>query len=139
MDKVVAEGPGVPRVEIAATSTDWTVNGKTSDPAFVEEVLGNISRLEASDYPASADPSVLEPARLTITITKKGPAHETLRLVVGKATDKEEKSFFARAGDGELAVISVDDYKKIVPREETLIATGTPVVPKFVFTPPVPH
>lgn len=136
--KLVVEGPDVAKVEIVATDKDWSVNGKPSDPIFVEHVLETLADLEASQFADSVDESVMKDARLTLTITTKGASPETKTVVVSKqSAGADGKSPYVRVGKGDIALIPEETYKRLVLREETLIAMGTPQAPKFTFTPPV--
>ena len=47
-------GDGSAPVEIVSSRTDWDVNGKTSDPMFVDELLKDIAALKATGFPEPA-------------------------------------------------------------------------------------
>lgn len=123
IEKVRATGKGIAEVEIVATNTDWNVNGKRSDPTFVEQLLNDISSLQAVEYPAQVAADAFSETFLTLVITKKGETKETVTLTVGKeATSKSGPARWARVGDNGVPVLIADlEAKRIVPHEEALV------------------
>jgi hypothetical protein len=123
IEKVSASGKGIPTLEIVATNTDWNVNGKRSDPNFVEQLLNDISALQAVEFPSQVPEGAFGETFLNLTITKKGEAKETIVLHVGKeVTSKSGAARWTRIGDnGEAVLISDVEAKRIVPHEEALV------------------
>ncbi len=129
MEKVVSGGTAGTPVEIQATAMDWTVNGKMSDPVFVEELLTNISKLTAVDFPKVVPEDAFREPFLVLTITKKkGLGGETMVLSVGKETSTPQGAArYARVGDsGEVALIRDVEAKRSIPHEEVLVQRSTP-------------
>jgi hypothetical protein len=109
---------------------DWTVNGKMSDPVFVEELLTNISKLTAVDFPKVVPEDAFREPFLVLTITKKkGLGGETMVLSVGKETSTPQGAArYARVGDsGEVALIRDVEAKRSIPHEEVLVQRSTPI------------
>ncbi len=134
IEKVRATGKGIAEVEIVATNTDWNVNGKRSDPSFVEQLLNDISSLQAVEYPAQVAADAFSETFLTLVITKKGDIKETVTLTVGKeATSKSGPARWARVGDNGVPVLIAElEAKRIVPHEEALVEavpTAQPTAP----------
>lgn len=123
IEKVRATGKDIPEVEIVATNTDWNVNGKRSDPSFVEQLLKDISSLQAVEYPAQVAADAFGETFLTLVITKKGEIKESVTLTVGKeAISKSGAARWARVGDTGVPVLISDvEAKRIVPHEEALV------------------
>jgi hypothetical protein len=137
IEKVRATGKSIPEVEIVATNTDWNVNGKRSDPSFVEQLLNDISSLEAVEYPSQAAADAFAEPFLVLFITKKGEARETVTLTVGKeAVAKSGAARWARVGDSGVPVLISDvEAKRIVPHEEALVEAVPTAQPTAVSTP----
>jgi hypothetical protein len=137
IEKVRATGKGIPEVEIVATNTDWSVNSKRSDPSFVEQLLNDISSLQAVEYPAQVAADAFSETFLTLVITKKGETRETVTLTVGKeAISKSGAARWARVGDTGVPVLISDvEAKRIVPHEEALVEVVPTAQPATVSTP----
>lgn len=131
IERVNATGKGISAIEIVATNTDWNVNGKRSDPNFVEQLLNDISGLQAVEFPSQAPVDAFSESFLSLVITKKGEAKETVALQVGKeAASKSGAARWARVGEaGEPVLISDVEAKRIVPHEEALVEV-TPAPPQ---------
>jgi hypothetical protein len=143
IQKIAASGPSVASVEVEANATDWTVNGKKSDPFFVEQYLNDLANLEAAQFTTEPADSSFEKPYMTIVITKKGEAKEQITLVVGAevVTRSGAHRFMQVAPDGEPVLVSDIEAKRIVPHEEALIekvsAAPTPLgVPDVAPTAP---
>jgi hypothetical protein len=123
IQKITASGPSVTAVEIEATNTDWNVNGKKSDPFFVEQFLNDLVSLQAAEFTAEPAESSFEKPYMTLIITKKGESKEQVTLIVGAEviTRSGTRRFVRVAPDGEPVLISDIDAKRIVPHEEALI------------------
>jgi hypothetical protein len=137
IEKVRASGKGIPEVEITATTSDWNVNGKRSDPSFVEQLLNDISSLQAVEYPAQVAADAFSENFLTLVITKKGETKETITLTVGReAASKSGAARWARIGDDGVPVLISDlEAKRIVPHEEALVEAAPTAQPTAVSTP----
>ncbi len=134
IEKLVSSGSAEASVEIQAAAMDWTVNGKASDPVFVEELLNNIAQISAVNFPKVVPSDAFTEPFLILTITKKkGLGGETLVLSIGKETATPQGSArYARVGDsGEVALIRDVEAKRIIPHEGALIQSSTPT-PKAV-------
>ena len=67
--------------------------------------------------------------KLTVTLLRKDAPSDVLELLVGAAVSREGQMLhYAKVGQaGDPVLLADTDYKKIVPREETLLApTPTP-------------
>ena len=131
IERVVSSGSAEAAVDIQAAAMDWTVNGKISDPVFVEQLLNDISHLSAVDFPKVVPAGAFSQSFLTLTITKKnGVGGETIVLTVGReAVGPSGPARYARVGDtGEVALIRDVEAKRIVPHEGALVqrTTSTP-------------
>lgn len=131
IERVVSAGSAEAAVDIQAAAMDWTVNGKISDPVFVEQLLNDISHLSAVDFPKSVPADAFSQPFLTLTITKKkGVGGETVVLTVGReVAGPGGPARYVRVGDtGEVALIRDVEAKRIVPHEGALVqsAKATP-------------
>lgn len=129
LERVVSAGSTDAPVDIQAAAMDWTVNGKISDPVFVEQLFNDISNLAAVDFPKSVPADAFNQPFLTLTMTKKkGVGGETVVLVVGKeVAGPGGTARYARVGDtGEVALIRDVEAKRIIPHEGALIQRATP-------------
>ena len=130
IEKVVSGGTGNTPVDIQATAMDWTVNGKMSDPVFVEQILNDITSLSAVEFPKEFPSDAFAQPFLTLTITKKkGLGGETVVLMIGKEVSGPHGPVrFARVGErGEVSLIRDVEAKRIVPHEEALVQRSTPI------------
>jgi hypothetical protein len=125
-----ATSDGALPVEIATNETDWNVNGKLSDPVFVEEYLRDVVALRASGFPepGAVPVDAFSKPFVALVITKKGDAKETVTVTVGKevsGTSGPER--YARIGEqGPVVLIRDVEAKRIVPHEEALVPLETP-------------
>lgn len=127
---------GSPPVEIKVNRTDWDVNGKESDPMFVEQLLQDIVNLRASGFPeqASLPANAFNNPMLTLAITKKGDTKESLTLFVGaEAAGKSGRARYAKVGEtGTVVLIPDIEAKRVVPHEEALLqGRPAPTIPPF--------
>jgi hypothetical protein len=123
IQSVRASGANVTPLEIQATEKEWTVNGKKSDPVFVEQYLTDLSSLEAAEFTLKSADGAFDKPYLTLVITKKGEQKEELTLTVGdEVITRSGTRRYVRVGlDGEPVLITDIDAKRIVPHEEALI------------------
>ncbi len=148
VSEVDVSGDGVNAIKLVKKDTDWLVNDKPADDSFVREYLNNISQLEASSYPKETiDYGFGKPSlKISVTLTKTGKSSAAssegggkpeeaqgkhLELVIGKIVEKdsngEAKNYYAAVGDlSEPFIISKEQYKKIVPKEDVLIRLEKP-------------
>ena len=129
IEKVVSAGSADAPVDIQSAAMDWTVNGKISDPVFVEQLFNDISNLTAVDFPKSVPADAFNQPFLILTITKKkGVGGQTAVLTVGKeVAGPGGPARYARMGDaGEVALIRDVEAKRIIPHEGALIQRATP-------------
>jgi hypothetical protein len=131
IERVVSSGSAEAAVDIQAAAMDWTVNGKISDPVFVEQLFNDISHLSAVDFPKVVPADAFSQSFLTLTITKKkGVGGETIVLTVGREdVGPSGPARYVRVGEtGEVALIRDVEAKRIVPHEGALVqrATSTP-------------
>jgi len=129
IEKVVSAGSADAPVDIQSAAMDWTVNGKISDPVFVEQLFNDISNLTAVDFPKSVPADAFNQPFLILTITKKkGVGGQTAVLTVGKEfAGPGGPARYARVGDaGEVALIRDVEAKRIIPHEGALIQRATP-------------
>jgi hypothetical protein len=129
IEKLVSGGTASEPVEIQAAAMDWTVNGKMSDPVFVEELLTNVSNLTATDFPKSVPQDAFAQPFLVLTLTKKqGLGGETTVVTVGKETSTAQgPARYVRVGEqGEVALIRDVEAKRVIPHEEVLVQRATP-------------
>jgi len=129
IEKLVSGGTGDTPVDIQAAAMDWTVNGKMSDPVFVEELLSNVSKLAAVDFPKVVPQDAFTDPFLTLTLTKrKALGGETVVLSIGKENLTPQGSTrYARVGErGEVALIRDVEAKRIIPHEGALVQRAAP-------------
>jgi Domain of unknown function (DUF4340) len=129
IERVVSGGTADAPVDIQAAAMDWTVNGKISDPVFVEQLLNDVANLSAEDFPKEFPSDAFNQPFLTLTITKrKGVGGETSVLTVGKEISGSRGPVrYARVGErGEVSFIRDVEAKRIVPHEGALIQRATP-------------
>jgi len=130
IEKVVSAGSAGSPVDIQAAAMDWTVNGKISDPVFVEQFLKDLVEVRAVDFPREFPSDAFKQPFLTLSITKKkGVGGETVTLMIGKEiTGPHGPVRYARLGEqGEVSLVRDVEAKRIVPHEEALVQkAGTP-------------
>jgi len=128
IETLTSAGSAETPVEIKANRTDWEVNGKTSDPVFVEQLLNDIVSLESVDFPEMVPPGAFDNPFLTLTIKKKGDNAETATLYLGKEvlSGSEPYRYVKVNEGGEVSLVRDVEAKRIVPHEEALIEKSTP-------------
>lgn len=129
IEKVVSAGTAESGVDIQAAAMDWTVNGKMSDPVFVEQLLKDICDVSAVEFPQEFPSDAFNQPYLTLTITKKkGVGGESVVLMIGKEIASSHGPVrYARVGEqGEVSLIRDIEAKRIVPHEGALIQRATP-------------
>jgi hypothetical protein len=128
IQSVRAIGAQVQPLEIQATEKEWTVNGKKSDPVFVEQYLTDLASLEAAEFTLKSSDGAFDKPYLTLIIAKKGEQKEEVTLTVGdEVITRSGTRRFVRVGsDGEPVLITDIDAKRIVPHEEALIEVANP-------------
>jgi hypothetical protein len=139
IETVVSAGSGITPTTIAASGLLWTVNGKESDPVFIEQYLQDLSSLKADDFADTPPADAFDSPFLQLTITTKGQEKESIILTVGKEFTKagvsgaggtnsdSETLRYAKSSKSE-TVYAVRDVeaKRLIPHEEALVAKATP-------------
>jgi hypothetical protein len=129
MEQIVSSGTADTSVTIASAGVSWTVNGKESDPAFVDQLLNDISALKAVEFPEAVPADAFTDPFLSLTITKMGDDKQRVTITVGKEFKSEagETLRYARNSASEV-VFGVRDVeaKRVVPHEEALVPAKTP-------------
>jgi hypothetical protein len=139
IESVVSSGSGITPTTIAASGLVWTVNGKESDPVFIEQYLQDLSSLKADDFADTPPTDAFDSPFLQLTITTKGQEKESIILTVGKEFTKagvtgaggtnsdSETLRYAKSSKSE-TVYGVRDVeaKRLIPHEEALVAKATP-------------
>jgi hypothetical protein len=137
MEKVVSSGSADAGVTIASAGIGWTVNGKESDPSFVEQFLNDVSGLKAVAFPEKVPEDAFADPFVSLVITKKGEGAEQVTVTVGKEFKGEsgETLRYVRSSASDV-VLGIRDVeaKRIVPHEEMLLPPKTPT-PKASETP----
>jgi hypothetical protein len=125
VEKVVGTTVGSQPVTIAVSGKTWTVNGKESDPMFVEQLLKDITSLKAVRFPESSPADAFEKPFLTLDITPKDATKQGVIVTVGKefAADAGDMLRYARSSASD-TVFGIRDVeaKRVVPHEEALVA-----------------
>lgn len=129
MEKIVSSGSADASVTIASVGIGWTVNGKESDPTFVDQLLNDISDLKAVAFPESVPADAFSEPFLSLAITKKGDDTQPVMITIGKefAGEGSEMLRYARSSASEV-VFGIRDVeaKRVVPHEEALVPAKTP-------------
>ena len=126
--KLSSSGSADAAVEVVATNTDWTVNGKTSDPVFVEQLLNDITNLEAVDFPSKVPEDAVSLPFVSLTVALKTEGADPIVITVGKETEGTfGKGRYVKVSSLKDVVIIRDvEAKRIVPHEGALIQRPTP-------------
>lgn len=126
--KLSSTGSADAAVEIVATNTDWTVNGKVSDPVFVEQLLNDVSNLEAVDFPSTVPEDAFGTPFVSLNVVSKISGAEPVILTVGKEVDGAfGKGRYVRVSSlKDVAIIRDVEAKRIVPHEGALVQRPTP-------------
>lgn len=129
IEQVVGTTANSQPVTVATSGATWTVNGKESDPMFVEQLLRDISSLKAVRFPDSVPPDAFEKPFLTLAITSKGADKKSVMVTIGKefTADTGDTLRYARSSAGDV-VFGIRDVeaKRVIPHEEALVAAKTP-------------
>lgn len=128
IDRVISSGDGVEPVDIQTQGLTWTVNGKESDPDFVEQYLKDLSNLNANAFPPSVPAGAFDKPWLVLTLTLK-EKKDTVSVTVGQEsrTPSGEMMRYVKASSSDTVSLIRDvEAKRIVPREEALVAPLTP-------------
>ncbi|MCO6429290.1 MAG: DUF4340 domain-containing protein [Deltaproteobacteria bacterium] len=120
--RVEIEKRDTAKISLVRDGETWTVNQKPGDKAFINQLLTDLSRLEAKDFPADSPSAGLDKPHLKISLHFSGADTQDLTLVVGNAVQKDGSLRFASISKVPyLIAISEEDVKKISPREEVLV------------------
>jgi hypothetical protein len=129
MEQVVSGGTADAPVTIAASGVTWTINGKQSDPSFVDQLLNEISDLKAISFPKEVPADAFANPFLTLTVTKKEEPKQVVTLTVGKeftAADGAASRYARTSASDTVYGIRDVDAKRVVPHEEALLPPATP-------------
>jgi len=139
IESVVSAGSGIIPTTIAASGLSWTVNGKESDPVFLDQYLQDLSSLKADDFADTPPDDAFDAPFLQLTITTKGVEKDTITLVVGKELAKggatanglaeassELRRYVKSSKSDTVYVIRDVEAKRLIPHEEALMAKATP-------------
>jgi hypothetical protein len=135
IESVVSAGAGVTPTKIEAAGLLWMVNGKDSDPVFIEQYLQDLAGLKADDFPENVPAGVFESPFLELTISTKGGEKKSFTLTIGKeftpaggAGAKEPLRYVRSSRSDTVYAIRDVEAKRLVPHEEALVAKATPRV-----------
>jgi hypothetical protein len=130
IESVASTGSGITPTTIAASGLLWTVNGKESDPVFLEQYLQDLSRLMADDFADNPPADAFDPPFLQLTITTKGTENDSITLVIGKEFTKgaspDALRYVKSSKSDTVYVIRDVEAKRLIPHEEALVAKATP-------------
>jgi hypothetical protein len=129
LDNIVSEGSGVTATTLATAGLVWTVNGKDSDPIFMEQYLKDLVALKAVDFPESVPADAFEPPFLKLIVTHKGSDKKVTTLTVGKEVTPgaSDVTRYVKSSRSETVYAIRDvEAKRLVPHEEALVAKATP-------------
>jgi hypothetical protein len=129
IENVVSSGAEVVPTTIAASGLLWTVNGKESDPVFVEQYLKDLAGLKADGFPEGVPADAFEPPFLQLTVTTKGEEKKTFILTIGKqfvGAGSEQMRYVKGSNSETVFGIREVEAKRLVPHEEALSAKVTP-------------
>lgn len=129
IEQIVGTAVNSQPVTVISSGTTWTVNGKDSDPMFVEQLLRDISSLKAVRFPDDVPADAFEKPFLTLEIKRKDADKQSVTVTIGKeyTADTGDTLRYARSSAGAV-VFGVRDVeaKRVVPHEEALIPARTP-------------
>jgi hypothetical protein len=134
IDRVVATTVGSDPVTIVSSGVSWTVNGKESDPVFVQQLLQDISSLKAVSFPVSVPTDAFNAPFLILEITKKAQGlvaasnKPVLTVTVGaefKSESGDALRYVKTSLDETVYAVRDVEAKRILPHEENLVPTPT--------------
>jgi hypothetical protein len=137
IESVVSAGVGVTPTKIESVGLLWTVNGKDSDPVFIEQYLKDLAGLKADDFPENVPAGVFESPFLELTVVTKGADKKSFTLTIGKEFTpavgegakegtKEPLRYVRTSRSDNVYAIRDLEAKRLVPHEEALVAKATP-------------
>jgi hypothetical protein len=125
LEKIVGTTTDSQSVTVAASGNAWTVNGKESDPMFVEQLLKDITSLKAVRFPESVPSDAFEKPFLSLVITGKDADKQSVTITIGKefTADAGDVLRYVRSSVTNV-VFGIRDVeaKRVVPHEEALVA-----------------
>jgi hypothetical protein len=138
-------GKGVVATTIEAQDLLWKVNGKESDPMFVEQYLRDLGSLKAVAFPTEVPNGVFDDPFLALNISLKDPESKPIILTVGgevpvaapeaamsSASDRSDakegdlQRYVKSSNSDQVYIIRDLEAKRIVPHEEALLPKATP-------------
>ncbi|MFM1849071.1 MAG: hypothetical protein RL417_2545 [Pseudomonadota bacterium] len=130
-DRVVAvtiDRPGVEPLQLERTEGGWIVNGLAGDRPFVEQVVRNLSSLEAAAFAPPGSNTGFEKPTATFTVTVQGekagdePTKHVLVVGARSMDGKVETGYYGRTEDlKEPFVLSSETFKLLTPLQESLV------------------
>jgi hypothetical protein len=129
IDSIVSEGTRLTATTLATAGLVWTVDGKDTDPVFMEQYLNDLVALKAVDFPETVPADAFEPPFLKLTITNKGTEKKSTILIVGKevAAGASDPLRYVKSSRSDTVYAIRDvEAKRLVPHEEVLVSKATP-------------
>lgn len=142
---VASSGKGITATTIEAQDLLWKVNGKESDPMFVDQYLRDLAGLKAVSFPDTVPSSTFDDPFLVLNIALKDPEAKPITLTVGGEVqadgageqlstpadkpgegDKDLKRYVKSSKSDQVYIIRDVEAKRIVPHEEALLPKATP-------------
>jgi hypothetical protein len=142
---VASSGKGIVATTIEAQDLLWKVNGKDSDPMFVDQYLRDLGALKAKSFPDTVPANAFDEPFLVLSIVLKDPEAKPITLTVGGEVraddpgeqlstpadkpaegDKDLKRYVKSSKSDQVYIIRDVEAKRIVPHEEALIPKATP-------------
>ncbi len=121
---IVAGGAQGTGLTITTKGIEWEINGKQSDPVFVEQLLKDISALRAVDFPKNISDTIFDKPYLTLDLEPKSADFKAETVVIGDeyADDRGNVLRYAKNTRND-TIYGIRDIeaKRIVPHEEALI------------------
>lgn len=117
------------RVEITVSGVSWTINGKQSDPVFMQQYLKDVASFSAAEFPTSVPADAFQKPMLMLDITKDAESNQRVTVTVGaelKGANQEVLRFVKSSASDTIYAVRDIEAKRVVPREETLVEHPTP-------------
>ncbi len=117
------------KVEIAVSGVSWTINGKQSDPVFMQQYLKDVSAFSAAEFPTTVPPDAFDKPMLVLDIIEDIERNQRLQVTIGaeiKGAGQEQLRLVRTSGSDTVYAVRDIEAKRVVPREEALIERPTP-------------
>jgi hypothetical protein len=129
IENLVSEGGGVTATTLASAGLVYKVNGKESDPVFVEQYLKDLTDLKAADFPETVPADAFDQQSFKLIITAKGSEQKVTTLTIGKEvpdTASDPLRYLKSSASDTVYAIRDVEAKRIMPHEEALVAKAAP-------------